>query len=229
MPSSNQPTFDFSGDTPAVPASTPYNPTTTTAPGQDVIADQPDRGGYKGVHPIAAGFHVAFKIGAILTYILGGVFSANYVVKFVVTVLFCAADFWVTKNITGRILVALRWWNEVKEDGSTEWVFESAPEGEDRVNAYDNWFFWSTSAAYCLIWLVLCVFNLLSISSLPILIVGLLLSGANLLGYVKCRRDAKSRFAQFMVSSAANNPGVVSAAASAMTGGGGGGGGNASI
>lgn len=40
-------------------------------------------------------------------------------------VLLLAADFWTVKNITGRLLVGLRWWNKVNEDGSSEWVFES--------------------------------------------------------------------------------------------------------
>ena len=39
--------------------------------------------------------------------------------------LLLAADFWTVKNITGRLLVGLRWWNKVNEDGSTEWIFES--------------------------------------------------------------------------------------------------------
>ena len=40
-------------------------------------------------------------------------------------VLLLAADFWTVKNITGRLLVGLRWWNKVNDDGSSEWVFES--------------------------------------------------------------------------------------------------------
>lgn len=28
-----------------------------------------------------------------------------------------------------RLLVGLRWWNEVKEDGTEVWIFESAHEG----------------------------------------------------------------------------------------------------
>jgi len=31
--------------------------------------------------------------------------------------------------LLNRILVGLRWWNEVKEDGSEEWIFESDNEG----------------------------------------------------------------------------------------------------
>jgi hypothetical protein len=29
------------------------------------------------------------------------------------------------KNISGRILVGLRWWNEVTEEGESHWKFES--------------------------------------------------------------------------------------------------------
>jgi hypothetical protein len=35
------------------------------------------------------------------------------------------------KNITGRLLVGLRWWSYVQENGQSEWVFESL---EDMVS-----------------------------------------------------------------------------------------------
>lgn len=34
-------------------------------------------------------------------------------------------DFWTVKNVSGRLLVGLRWWSENKEDGTTTWLFES--------------------------------------------------------------------------------------------------------
>ena len=34
---------------------------------------------------------------------------------------------WQVKNVTGRKLVGLRWWNEANDSGSA-WRFESAPE-----------------------------------------------------------------------------------------------------
>lgn len=34
-------------------------------------------------------------------------------------------DFWTVKNITGRLMVGLRWWNYVDDDGKSHWVFES--------------------------------------------------------------------------------------------------------
>ena len=44
---------------------------------------------------------------------------------FVVCVLLLAFDFWTVKNVSGRLLVGLRWWSDVAEDGGTRWVFES--------------------------------------------------------------------------------------------------------
>lgn len=29
------------------------------------------------------------------------------------------------QNITGRLMVGLRWWNHVDDDGRSHWVFES--------------------------------------------------------------------------------------------------------
>jgi len=34
-------------------------------------------------------------------------------------------DFWTVKNITGRLMVGLRWWNYVDDDGKSHWIFES--------------------------------------------------------------------------------------------------------
>ena len=34
-------------------------------------------------------------------------------------------DFWTVKNITGRLLVGLRWWNHIDENGQSKWIFEN--------------------------------------------------------------------------------------------------------
>lgn len=59
-------------------------------------------------------------------YLLGSIFTDNFTLVFVVTILLLAFDFWTVKNVSGRLLVGLRWWNEIQEDGSNQWVFESA-------------------------------------------------------------------------------------------------------
>ena len=73
-----------------------------------------------------------------------------------------AADFYYLKNIAGRRLVGLRWWNEVNpQTGETRWVFESAPPpnepGGRLVNATDRRFFWL--ALYCqpALWIILAI------------------------------------------------------------------------
>lgn len=58
-------------------------------------------------------------------YILSALFINNFVIIFVVTVLLSALDFWVVKNVSGRILVGLRWWNEINDLGESVWKFES--------------------------------------------------------------------------------------------------------
>lgn len=189
--------------------------------GQTVVADDRDHGGYKGVHPIAALFHVVFKVAAILVYLLGMSFGLNYVVMLVVTILLLAADFWTTKNITGRILVSMRWRSEVKDDGSTEWLFESSPEADQRVNAYDNWFFWVTMVGNFVAWVVLLILNLFTFKYLPIKLAAVLLAGSNLLGYFKCRRDAQQRLTNFMLTQAVNRPQTAGRVASFFMGGGG--------
>lgn len=61
-----------------------------------------------------------------MTYLLGSLFTDNFTLVFVITILLLAFDFWTVKNISGRLLVGLRWWNEIQPDGSNKWVFESA-------------------------------------------------------------------------------------------------------
>lgn len=52
-------------------------------------------------------------------------FSESFIASFVAVVLLLSMDFWTVKNITGRLMVGLRWWNYVDDDGKSHWVFES--------------------------------------------------------------------------------------------------------
>ena len=40
------------------------------------------------------------------------------ILSFVIIIVFAAVDFWTVKNVTGRILVGLRWWSEIDENGN---------------------------------------------------------------------------------------------------------------
>lgn len=52
-------------------------------------------------------------------------FTDSFITSFVFIILLLSADFWTVKNITGRILVGLRWWNYIDDDGKSIWVYES--------------------------------------------------------------------------------------------------------
>lgn len=76
-------------------------------------------------HPYVTFFHLFFRGASIVTYMLCGWFSDSFITSFVFVVLLLSADFWTVKNITGRLLVGLRWWNYVDDSGVSHWVFES--------------------------------------------------------------------------------------------------------
>jgi hypothetical protein len=67
---------------------------------------------------------VCAKAAALAFYILFSLFMKSFVIIFVITVLLAALDFWVVKNVSGRILVGLRWWNEIDDEGNSVWKFE---------------------------------------------------------------------------------------------------------
>lgn len=50
-------------------------------------------------------------------YYFFGYFMSN-VLTFIFTIILSALDFWVVKNISGRLLVGLRWWSAYDEKGN---------------------------------------------------------------------------------------------------------------
>lgn len=84
-----------------------------------------DRAPRKYNRPYVTLFHLLFRCIAIAFYIFCGWFIDSFITSFVFVVLLLSADFWTVKNITGRLLVGLRWWNYVDDQGESHWVFES--------------------------------------------------------------------------------------------------------
>jgi len=48
-------------------------------------------------------FHLLFRAGALVTYILCGLFSDSFITNFVVIVILLSMDFWTVKNISGMM------------------------------------------------------------------------------------------------------------------------------
>ncbi|KAJ1746877.1 Golgi apparatus membrane protein tvp23 [Coemansia sp. RSA 2523] len=148
-------------------------------------------------HPLALLCLILFKACALGLYLLGNFFTNNFILIFVLCVLILAIDFWMIKNISGRLLVGLRWWNEVLEDGSNEWIFESRDVNVP-VNASDSRIFWTVLYGTPAVWSLLAIvaFFSLRFQWLLIVIIAVVLAAANLIGYQRCDKDQKRRWNQ---------------------------------
>ncbi|KAM9124982.1 LOW QUALITY PROTEIN: Golgi apparatus membrane protein TVP23 homolog A [Pangshura tecta] len=146
-------------------------------------------------HPLATFFHLFFRVSAIVTYLLCDWFSKSFVACFVTILLLLSFDFWSVKNVTGRLLVGLRWWNQIDEDGKSHWVFEAkkvstsiaaSTEVEARI-------FWLGLIICPVIWTVFFFSTLFSLKLkwLALVIAGISLQAANLYGYIHCKLGGK--------------------------------------
>jgi hypothetical protein len=76
----------------------------------------------QSAHPTVLLFHFGFRSAAILVYLFLGWFvvirgGGGSIFVFVLTTILLAVDFWQVKNVSGRLLVGLRWWQEQTDQG----------------------------------------------------------------------------------------------------------------
>ncbi|CAJ0926694.1 unnamed protein product, partial [Ranitomeya imitator] len=100
----------------------------------------------------------------------------------------CHFDLCHLQNITGRLLVGLRWWNQVDDDGKSHWVYESRKTGKKSSEA-ESRIFWLGLISCPIIWVIFAFTALFSLKVkwLAVVIMGVSLQGANLYGYIKCK------------------------------------------
>lgn len=156
----------------------------------------------QSAHPIALFVLYSFRIAAIATYILCGFFTDNYVVSTVIVVVLLAMDFWNCRNVAGRTLVGLRFWNQVDDDGESYWIFESRDPSRP-ANPIDSRLFWTALYVFPALWLGLFFVSLLkfNLSFIPIVVLALVFNVTNVIGFTYADRDSKKRWAQNIVSS----------------------------
>ena len=65
----------------------------------------------------------------------------------------------VVEFIAGRVLVGLRWWNEIKKYGTKIWVFESENEKKERL--IDTSIFWRSINVAPLFWGVFIILEII--------------------------------------------------------------------
>ena len=92
-----------------------------------------------------------------------------------------------TQNVTGRLLVGLRWKNVVEEDGREEWKYEMFID-ESQVNKTDKYVFWGGLFIAIVLWIIFFFSRLLTFDAFWCLCVGINLGllGVNMQGYWKC-------------------------------------------
>ncbi|KAL3314377.1 Golgi apparatus membrane protein TVP23 A [Cichlidogyrus casuarinus] len=150
--------------------------------------------------------HYIFRLAALFIYLFSTWFTSAFVVPFVLVTLCLAIDFWITKNISGRILVGLRWWNFIDKQGNSQWVFESRPISanmnanspftmtkrqlaEQHSIANQARLFWIGLAVSIVSWFIFILTALFSLKLKWALlsILAFCMNGANLYGYLRCR------------------------------------------
>ncbi|XDA84223.1 hypothetical protein R6Z07F_014046 [Ovis aries] len=141
-------------------------------------------------HPVASFFHLFFRVSAIIVYLLCELFSSSFIACMVTIILLLSCDFWAVKNVTGRLMVGLRWWNHIDEDGKSHWVFESrkaSPQEGKTVSEAESRIFWLGLVACPVLWVVFAFSALFSfrVKWLAVVIMGVVLQGANLYGYIR--------------------------------------------
>ncbi|GJN92162.1 hypothetical protein Rhopal_005192-T1 [Rhodotorula paludigena] len=209
-----------SGHPPPPGSTTPLQPPPPSSRGsvpvQGLSSDQAtaqDSIWKQSAHPVALFFLYAFRCAAIATYLLCGFFSSSYVFSTVLVVVLLSLDFWTVRNVSGRVLVGLRFWNQVDEDGTSYWVFESRSPDQP-ANAVDAKMFWIAMYSFPVAWVLLLVIGILkfNLSFLPIVMLALVFNLTNTWGYTYAvcsysspsrgsrDRDAKRRWATGMAA-----------------------------
>ncbi|XP_029784224.1 Golgi apparatus membrane protein TVP23 homolog B isoform X1 [Suricata suricatta] len=113
--------------------------------------------------------------------------------------------FTVEVNVTGRLMVGLRWWNHIDEDGKSHWVFESrkaSAQESKTVSEAESRIFWLGLIACPVLWVIFAFSALFSfrVKWLAVVIMGVALQGANLYGYIRCKVGSRKNLTNMATS-----------------------------
>lgn len=141
-------------------------------------------------HPYVTAFHLVFRVTAIVVYMFCGWFSDSFIASFVTVILLLSLDFWTVKNITGRIMVGLRWWNYVDDEGKSHWLYENKKNvAPNQMDPAESRIFWLALIIPSSLWAVFFIIALFGLKFKWLLLVSIaiIFNWANLYGYVKCK------------------------------------------
>lgn len=155
-------------------------------------------------HPIALLCYIFFRLAPIFMYVFGtlvlSIFTSKskFILHFIMLILLVSADFWNLKNISGRLLVGLRWWNDTNiKEGSLEfenvWVFETADPNR-YINPIDSKVFWTLLYVQPAVWVVFAIMAVLKFELLylVLVVISISLSLTNAVAFTKCDKFGKA-------------------------------------
>ena len=141
-------------------------------------------------HPFVLIFTFIFKAIPVFAYfIIFFIFSDWFIICFSITLLAIAVDFWFTKNISGRILCGLRWWNRIDNNGKSEWIFEClSDEKRVRLSKFEIYCFWILLIVNNVLWILTVLTCTLTFKPhyLVLVIIAAILATTNTIGFVRC-------------------------------------------
>lgn len=146
-------------------------------------------------NPTIAIAHYAFRGSALVFYLFANVFSSSFIVQFLIILTLLSMDFWTVKNITGRLMVGLRWWNFVDTEGKNHWKFESSKD-PSRFPTLDRRAFWLALVAGPVVWAFFVTVALMTFKWewMIVALLGFSMNTANLYGYLRCRWANTNQF-----------------------------------
>lgn len=102
-------------------------------------------------------------------------------------------------------MVGLRWWNHIDEDGKSHWVFESrkaSPQDNKTVSEAESRIFWLGLIACPVLWVIFAFSSLFSfrLKWLAVVTMGVVLQGANLYGYIRCKVGSRKNLTSMATS-----------------------------
>eukprot|EP01017_Pseudomicrothorax_dubius_P014357 TRINITY_DN1674_c0_g2_i1.p1 TRINITY_DN1674_c0_g2~~TRINITY_DN1674_c0_g2_i1.p1 ORF type:complete len:190 (-),score=59.93 TRINITY_DN1674_c0_g2_i1:148-717(-) len=155
----------------------------------------------KAAHPKVCFFSILFKALSLFCYFMWKFTDSQF--PLIMSIISAACDFWFNKNISGRILVGLRWKSEIQEDGEEKWIFECRSD-ESKNNSVDTNIFWGSQILFTAIWIAFAIANIFGPDFFKIAINGFMIAmiGTNLFAYYKCSKAQQQRLTSFVTQKA---------------------------
>jgi len=150
-------------------------------------------------NPLVVGSHLVFRTAAIIAYLFGFAYTSSFIIQFLTIVFLLSIDFWTVKNVTGRLLVGMRWWSFVDAEGNNHWKFETRQD-QSSVHMMEARVFWLALVVCPFIWVVLVFMAFLTLKWewMVIAVMGMSMTGANLYGYLRCKWSSRQELTNYL-------------------------------